>query len=140
MATGRGDCNGHGSDAVLAVCTGAAVRWQPAPGSTNTVVMTTVHWAIDLAISFAVLGIAEALVKPIAKRWVQRRVMQHAPAVLALLDRQLPQLFGQLDGEQLQGLVRLKLEDLTGESWSDQEINQIFALYDPRITANHQQQ
>ena len=98
--------------------------------------MTPLDWAFDLSVSFLLLGIVEAVVKPIAKRWVQRRILRSAPAALELLDRQLPQLFGQLNGKQLQDVVRHKLETLTGEQWSDREIDQVFSLYDPRITAN----
>lgn len=102
--------------------------------------MTSIHWLLDLAVSVLLLGLTEALLKPIAKRWVQRRLLRHAPAALALLDRQLPQLLGQLNGEQLEAIVRHKLESLTGESWSTADLNQVFALYDPRITATRQYQ
>lgn len=102
--------------------------------------MSSLHWLADLACSVLLLGLMEALLKPIAKRWVQRRLLRHAPAALALLDRQLPQLFGQLSGEQLEAIVRHKLESLTGESWSDAELNALFALYDPRLTATHHHQ
>jgi hypothetical protein len=99
--------------------------------------MNHLQWPLDLALSFVLLGLMEALVKPIAKRWTQRRLLRHAPSALALLDRQLPQLLGQLNGQQLAEVVRHKLESLTGESWSDRELDQLFSLYDPRLTANH---
>jgi hypothetical protein len=91
---------------------------------------------VDLAVAFLMMGAIEAVIKPIAKRFVQRRLLAVAPAVLALLDQQMPQLLGQLNGEQLELVVRRKLESLTGESWSEKEISQLFELYDPRITAN----
>jgi len=99
--------------------------------------MSSLHWLLDLGVSFVLLGLLEALVKPLAKRWMRRRLLRYGPAALALLDRQLPQLFGQLDGSQLEAIVRHKLESLTGESWSDADLDALFALYDPRLTANH---
>lgn len=92
--------------------------------------------AIDLALGFLTLGVIEAVVKPIAKRFVQRRILRVAPAVFELLDRQMPQLMTQLNGAQLTEIVRHKLETLTGEPWSSPEIESIFSLYDPRITAD----
>lgn len=91
---------------------------------------------IDLALGFLTIGFIEAVIKPIAKRFVQRRILRVAPAVFELLDRQMPQLVTQLDGAQLTAIVRHKLESLTGESWSSPEIETIFSLYDPRVTAD----
>lgn len=92
--------------------------------------------AIDLTLGFLTLGFIEAVIKPIAKRFVQRRILSAAPAVFDLLDRQMPQLVTQLDGDQLTAIVRHKLETLTGETWSTPEVETIFSLYDPRITAD----
>ena len=93
-------------------------------------------WLLDITLAFATMGLVEALIKPLAKRWAQRRILAAAPMVMDLLDRQLPDLFKQLDGAQLEDVVRHKLESLTGESWAYRDIEPIFKLYDPRITAN----
>lgn len=95
--------------------------------------------ALDLLLAFAGIGVMEALIKPIAKRWVQRRLLKAAPAVMELLDRQMPQLLTQLTGAQLEEIVRHKLESVTGESWAGRDIEPIFRLYDPRITATRLQ-
>lgn len=91
---------------------------------------------IDLSIAFLTIGLVEAVVKPVAKRWVKRRIMAAAPAVLDMLDAQMPDLLRDLTGDQLETVVREKLEAFTGEPWGPQAIDQVFALYDPRITAN----
>ena len=94
---------------------------------------------LDLTLTFAGIGLVEAVIKPIAKRWAQRRILAAAPAVLELLDRQMPDLLKQFNGQQLEQIVRHKLESITGESWAQQSIEPIFRLYDPRITADRQQ-
>jgi dienelactone hydrolase len=94
---------------------------------------------LDLAVAFMGIGLVEAVIKQIAKRWAQRRILAAAPAVLELLDRQMPDLLKQFNGQQIEHIVRHKLETITGESWAQQSIEPIFRLYDPRITADRQQ-
>ncbi len=72
------------------------------------------RWLLDLAAAFLVLGLVEALVKPLARRFVQRR-----------------------SGAELEQVVRQKLEALTGESWKGEDLGPPFALFDPRAAADH---
>ena len=37
---------------------------------------------LDLLLAFTLLGLTEAVVKPLAKRWVQRRILRAAPSIL----------------------------------------------------------
>ena len=91
---------------------------------------------LEAIIFFITLGIVEAIIKPIATWWVKRRVLKLASVVLESLDKKMPELLKTHNGKQLEQIVRTKLEELTGESWSDGEIDEIFKLYDPRITAD----
>jgi hypothetical protein len=91
---------------------------------------------IDIAIAFLLLGFTEAVIKPIAKQWVMKKIVKYTPAVFEILDKQMPELLKAYNGKQLEQVVRTKLETLTGESWSDRDIDQVFKLYDPRITAD----
>lgn len=91
---------------------------------------------IRLLIDFIALGITAAIITPIAKRVVKRRLIQWAPTAMDILDREMPQLFGNRSGQDLTDMLRTQLETLTGESWSDSDLNQVFELYDPRITAD----
>lgn len=91
---------------------------------------------IDLLVAFLVLGVVEAVIKPIAKRFVQRRLLQHAPTLLGFLDAQMPSLLQAYRGQELEQVVRTQLEKLTGESWAGENIDEVFRLYDPRITAD----
>jgi hypothetical protein len=90
----------------------------------------------DAIFFFIGAGVTKALIEPIAKRVIKNKVMRFAPAAMKLLDDQIPGLFGELSGEEIEQLVRQKLESVTGESWSKQEIDSVFQLYDVRIGAS----
>lgn len=92
--------------------------------------------AIDLAIGFLAMGLVEALIKPIAKTFVQRRLLRHAPTLLTFLDHQMPTLLQVYRGAELEQVLRTQLEKLTGESWEGANLDPLFRLYDPRITAD----
>lgn len=91
---------------------------------------------MSLVADFLLLGLTTAIVAPIAKRVVKRRLIRWGPVAFELLDRELPQLFGQYSGAEITAMVRSRLETLTGESWSDADLDQVFHHYDPRITAD----
>lgn len=87
---------------------------------------------LDLLISFTVLGLIEAVIKPLAKRWVQRRILQAAPSVLREVDRRLPSLLALSSGAALEAQVRDIAEEVTGESWATEDLGPLFALFDLR--------
>ena len=91
---------------------------------------------IRILLDFVAIGLTAAIVTPIAKRVVKRKLIRWGPAAMELLDRELPHLFGRYSGTEITAMVRTRLETLTGESWSDADLNDVFQLYDPRITAD----
>lgn len=91
---------------------------------------------IRLLLDFIALGLTAAIITPIAKRVVKCRLIRWAPSAMEILDREMPQLFGNRSGQELTDMLRTKLETLTGESWSDVDLDNLFLLYDPRITAD----
>ena len=97
------------------------------------------HWLIDLALAFGLLGLSEALVKPIAKRLVQRRLLAAAPLVFEHLDPLMPGLLRCCSGAEVEGVVRRQLEAITGESWASDDLGPLFALFDPRAAADRTQ-
>jgi len=104
--------------------------------STPAAVLETMRPLLDLLVAFLLLGLMEALLKPLAKRFMQRRILQVAPLVFSQLDPYMPALLQQCSGAQLEQLVRTKLETLTGESWASDDLSLLFRLYDPRCTAD----
>ena len=97
------------------------------------------HWLIDLALAFVLLGLSEAVVKPIAKRLVQRRLLVAAPLVFEHLDPLMPGLLRYCSGAEVEGVVRRQLEAITGESWATDDLGPLFALFDPRAAADRTQ-
>lgn len=94
------------------------------------------RFLLDVAIGFVALGMVEAVVKPIAKRFVRRKLLKYTPVLLEYLDRQMPQLLGRYSGAELEQIVNNKLEELTGETWNKAELDQVFKVFDIRITAD----
>jgi hypothetical protein len=88
---------------------------------------------IDLAIAFLSIGFAEAVVKPLAKRFVERRIQAAAPIVLAELDRRLPELLETGGRKAIEGLVASQLEAATGQAVRQGDVERIFELFDLRI-------
>jgi len=95
------------------------------------------RWLLDLTLAFLALGVIEALVKPLARRFVQRRILAVAPLLFRQLDPLLPALLQCCSGAELELVVRRKLEALTGESWATGDLGPLFALFDPRAAADH---
>jgi hypothetical protein len=91
---------------------------------------------IDFIVGFLMLGVTEAVIKPIAKRFIRRKILKYAPVAMDVLDKQLPRLLGTYSGKELEQIVSYKLEELTGEPWDKAELDQIFGLFDVRITAD----
>ena len=95
------------------------------------------RWLLDLALAFLALGVVEALLKPLARRFVQRRILSVAPGLFRQLDPLLPGLLQRCSGAELEQVVRQKLEGLTGESWATDDLGPLFALFDLRAAADH---
>ena len=90
----------------------------------------------DLAVSFALLGLIEAVVKPVATTWARRRIISWAPVVLEHVDFLLPEVLASKTGAELDQLVRDTFTKLTGDDWSAVDISYFWQLYDPRAAAD----
>lgn len=87
---------------------------------------------IDLLIAFVMLGLVEAVVKPIAKRVVRRKILKAAPVILRAIDAHLPELLTLPSGAALEARVRTIAEQVTGESWAEDDLGPLFELFDLR--------
>ena len=95
------------------------------------------RFLLDAILAFLVLGVTEAVLKPIAKRWVQRRMLAAAPVVLKHLDERLPSLLLISDANGVESYVRELFEEATGEDWSTADLNPFFRLFDIRKAAQN---
>lgn len=91
---------------------------------------------LDLVYGFATLGFIEAVVKPIAMRFVRAKLLKYSPLVLDALDPVMPELIAKYDGQELEIIVREKFEELTGDDWSKENLEPFWRLYDPRKNAD----
>ena len=95
----------------------------------------TMHWLLDLAVAFLALGLLEAVVKPLARRFVQGRILAIAPALLRQLNPLLPGLLQHCSGAELEQVVRQKLEALTGESWASDDLGRLVCALRPACSS-----
>ena len=96
------------------------------------------HWLFDfLSISFVFLFI-EGIAKPLTHYFFNQKIRQYGPAVFDFLDRTMPELLIQYNGQQLTEIVKHKLHDISGQIISTSDVDKIFKLYDPRLTADLQ--
>lgn len=87
---------------------------------------------IDAIWVFIGLGVTEAIAKPIAKRWIKRRIIKAAPAVLEKVDLILPEIINLPDATSVEAKVRAVAEEVTGESWDNVDVSPLFELFDLR--------
>lgn len=93
----------------------------------------------DAAFAFVTLGTIEAVIKPIAKRFVQGRILRYAPAVFDIIDPLMSSMMKQHNGQEIDDIVRGHFERITGESWADVNLAPFWAMYDPRKAADKHQ-
>jgi hypothetical protein len=90
----------------------------------------------SIFLAFILLGVQEAIIKPIAKTLIKRKIIKYAPAAMQYLDERVPAVFSRYNSKEMSYQLKARLESITGESWKDSEINEMFKIYDPRITAD----
>ncbi len=92
-------------------------------------------WLVDVIYAFVLLGVVEALIKPLAKRFVERKLIRALPLVFDALDPIMPELLRQYTAAELEDIVRAYLTKFTGDDWSGRNVDAFFERYDPRLTA-----
>lgn len=90
----------------------------------------------EIIIAFLTLGFLEAVVKPVAKRFVQGRILRYAPAVLEAIDPIMPRLMDQFTGAEIEEIVKAQFEKVTGEDWANVNLRPFWDLYDVRRAAD----
>lgn len=99
-------------------------------------IVSMTEFVFAAAIGFISIGVQEVVIKPIATRFIKKKILKYAPAAMQFLDEQMPRMIVQNSSEGINELLRSRLESITGEKWGDKEMNEMFEIYDPRITAD----
>jgi hypothetical protein len=94
------------------------------------------NWLFDFLFLFLGMGLTEAVIKPLAKRFVTSQINKVLPAALEFLDLNMPEMIFQYTGSQMNHAMRLKLEDLLGRTATQSEIDTVFQTYDARISSD----
>ena len=87
---------------------------------------------LDLTIAFLLIGVIEAIVKPIAMRVIKWKIVKYGALAMAFLDAHVTDITD-LPPEELEHNLRLYMEAVTEMEWKDEELNDIFKLHDLRL-------
>lgn len=94
--------------------------------------------SLFLILQFLLIGIEKAFIEPIAKRFIQRKTIKYAPIAMNFLDKRMPEMMQKrATRQEMEDSLRDWLEEKTGESWgAKKDIDEMFSIYDARITAD----
>lgn len=85
----------------------------------------------DGFIAFIVLGLTEAVIKPVAKAAVDRPLRRALPSVYERLDNEMPTLLRTADAEIMTAEIAATIAQATGNPATARQIEQVVALYSP---------
>ena len=86
---------------------------------------------IDAAIAFLVMGITEAIIKPLATAAIERPLKRALPSIYARLDDEMPTLLRTADPEVMTAEIAATIAQATGNPATARQIDQVVALYSP---------
>jgi hypothetical protein len=96
------------------------------------------HLIFDFLAALFLFLFTEGIAKPLTQYFFNQKIRQYGPAVFDFLDRSMPELLIQYNGQQLTEIAKHKLHDVSGQKITTSDVDKIFKLYDPRLTANFQ--
>lgn len=94
------------------------------------------HTLVEFFIWFSLLGLVEAVLKPIAILYTRWKILKVFPQVVDALDPIMPELIKEKSGLEIEAWVRDFLEEKTGEDWSQTNIEYFWRRYDVRAAAD----
>ena len=89
------------------------------------------RFLFDLASGFVMLGFIEALVKPVAMRFFQRKAIKYGAIAVKFIDDNFYDIVDN-DGD-IEASLKAYLESVSDTEWNNKEIDQIFKIHDIRI-------
>lgn len=94
------------------------------------------YLSIDAILVIVLFIITEAVIKPLKKYFIHSKIRKYGPAVFDFLDKNMPELLLQYNSQQLTEIVKHKLHDVSGQTVTTKDLERLFELYDPRLTAD----
>lgn len=91
----------------------------------------SLRFFIDGIIAFIVLGISEAIVKPLAKAAIERPLKQALPAIFEKLDDEMPKLLITATPEVMTSKIASTIASATGNEATARQIEKVVELYSP---------
>ena len=86
---------------------------------------------LDGLIAFLVMGITEAIIKPLATAAIERPLKRALPYVYERLDDEMPTLLRTADPEVMTAEIAASIAQATGNPATARQIEQVVALYSP---------
>jgi hypothetical protein len=86
---------------------------------------------LDAAIAFVVMGLTEAVLKPLAKSMIDRPLRRALPYVYEQLDNEMPTLLRTTTPEVMAAEIGATIARATGNPATARQIEQVAQLYDP---------
>ena len=86
---------------------------------------------IDAAVAFLVMGITEAIIKPLATAAIERPLKRALPYIYERLDEEMPTLLRTADPEVMTAEIAATIAQATGNPATARQIDQVVALYSP---------
>ena len=86
---------------------------------------------IDGLIAFLVMGITEAIIKPLATAAIERPLKRALPYIYERLDDEMPTLLRTADPEVMTAEIASTIAQATGNPATARQIDQVVALYNP---------
>ena len=86
---------------------------------------------LDAAIAFAVMGLTEAVIKPLAKAMIDRPLRRALPHVYERLDNEMPTLLRTATPEVMARQIATIIAQSTGNPATARQIEQVAQFYDP---------
>lgn len=93
--------------------------------------LMTFRALIDGFIAFLLMGLTEAVVKPLAKTVVDRPLRRALPHVYARLDDEMPTLLRTANPEVMTAEIAASIAQATGNPATARQIDQVVTLYSP---------
>ena len=85
----------------------------------------------DALIAFVVMGLTEAVIKPLAKAMIDRPLRRALPHVYDRLDNEMPTLLRTATPEVMAAEIAASIAQATGREATARQIQQVAQLYDP---------